>query len=813
MKLLFTLLACTVLSLGLQAQTANIQGQLQDADAAPVIFANLALYNAADSSMAKVETTDESGIFNIQGLAAGNYFLVVTYVGAADLRKEGLTLSEGQTLDLGVLSMSPASIELEGATVTASRVMVEIKPDRTVFNVDGTINSVGSDALALLRKAPAVTVDNNDNVSVLGRAGVLIYVDGKRLPLSGDDLSNYLKNLPADQIDRIDIITNPGAKYEAEGNAGIIDIRMKKDKRLGSNGSVSGNASQGRFGRYNLNASGNYRNKLMNVFGNVGQGQGMGFNDMTFSSVQNSLSMNESNEQENSWNYYNYRVGTDFFLNDNNTIGFLVSGNQSAGDHSSTNRVELATLAAPDVIDSILVANNTEDNERSANTFNLNYRFDNRKGRTVNVDADYGTYSNESIRFQPNRYYDANEETLLTEVLNSFDTPTDIDIYTFKVDYEDQLLGGQFGAGTKLSKVVSDNTFLFYDVVNEENVQNNQFSNIFKYDEMVYAGYVSYARSLSEKVNISAGLRAEQTDATGDLQAFLDELQEDPVEFDYLQWFPSMGITYQLKPKQSIALNYSRRINRPDYNVLNPFNNRLSELSYEKGNPFLSPEIVNNVELNYSLNYRYNFKLGYSKTTDQITRLIAPDELDPRANFITWANLAEQTVVSFNFSAPVQINKKWNAYFNASASYLDNQADYGDGAVVDVQAFTYNIYTQQTFNLPAGFTGEISGWFSGPGVWGGVFEYDPSWSLDVGLQKKFFNDALNVRVSASDLFYETGWSGVSSFDGLVSEGGGNWDSRRVTVSLNYRFGNQNVKSRRRQTGLEDEAGRVGGGNN
>ena len=813
MKLLFTLLACTVLSLGLQAQTANIQGQLQDAEEAPVIFANLALYNAADSSMAKVETTNESGIFNIRGLAAGNYFLVVTYVGAADLRKEGLTLNEGQTLDLGVLSMAPASIELEGATVTASRVMVEIKPDRTVFNVDGTINSVGSDALALLRKAPAVTVDNNDNVSVLGRAGVLIYVDGKRLPLSGDDLSNYLKNLPADQIDRIDIITNPGAKYEAEGNAGIIDIRMKKDKRLGSNGSVSANASQGRFGRYNLNASGNYRNKFMNVFGNVGQGQGMGFNNMTFNSVQNNLSMNESNEQEHSWNYYNYRVGTDFFLNDNNTIGFLVSGNQSVGDHNSTNRVELATLAAPDVIDSILIANNTEENERSSNTFNLNYRFDNRKGRSVNVDADYGTYSNESIRFQPNRYYDANEETLLTEVLNSFDTPTDIDIYTFKVDYEDQFLGGQFGAGTKLSKVVSDNTFLFYDVINEENVQNNQFSNIFKYDEMVYAGYVSYARSLGEKVNISAGVRAEQTDATGDLQAFIDELQEDPVEFDYLQWFPSLGVTYQLKPKQSIALNYSRRINRPDYNVLNPFNNRLSELSYEKGNPFLSPEIVNNVELNYSLNYRYNFKLGYSKTTDQITRLIAPDEVDPRANFISWANLAEQTVVSFNFSAPVQINKKWSAYFNASASYLDNQADYGDGAVVDVQAFTYSIYTQQTFNLPAGFTGEISGWFSGPGVWGGVFEYDPSWSLDVGLQKKFFNDALNVRVSASDLFYETGWSGVSSFDGLVSEGGGNWDSRRVTLSLNYRFGNQNVKSRRRQTGLEDEAGRVGGGDN
>ncbi len=348
-----------------------------------------------------------------------------------------------------------------------------------------------------------------------------------------------------------------------------------------------------------------------------------------------------------------------------------------------------------------------------------------------------------------------------------------------------------------------------YDVFDDQQNLNIQQSNTFDYDEDVYAGYVNYARPINDAWSFSAGIRAEQTDAVGNLVAFDVNLMEPPVELNYLNWFPSAGLTWQMSPKQTFALNYGRRINRPDYNVLNPFNNQLSQLSYEKGNPFLRPEIVNNLELGYTLNYRYNFKVAYSKTMDQITRLIGPDENDPRANFITWENLAEQTVWSMNISAPIQVMKGWSSYINLNASHLDNQADYGDGAIVDVQAFTYNIYQQSTFDLPFGFKGEISGWFSGPGIWGGVFNYDTSWSLDVGLQRRFLNDAVNIRLNASDLFYESGWSGTSEFDGLITTGAGNWDSRRVSLSISYDMGNRNVKSRKRSTGLEDEAKRVG----
>lgn len=810
MKTIFTPALILISILSAQAQTSSLRGQLQNTDQSAVVFANVALYSTLDSSLAKVETSDEAGVFTFIGINPGTYNLVATHVGSEDLVKNDIVLKPDQQTDLGVLSFESAIVDLQEATITASRTLVEIKPDRTVFNVEGTINSTGSDALSLLRKAPAVTVDNNDNINVLGRSGVLIYIDGKRLPLGGQELSNYLSNIPADQIDRIDIITNPGAKYEAEGNAGIIDIRLKKDKNLGANGSLSGSFSQGRYARGNISGSGNYRNKTMNVFGSAGIGQGGGFHRIEFLSFQNGLVLDEIYHNINNWGHNDYRFGTDFFLGKKHTLGFLYSGGNGKTDRMAYNRIAIANGQTASSIDSILVADTDVNDSRNQNAFNLNYRFDNNKGRTLNIDADYGAYRNMSERYQPNQYFDAQEEVVLSEFINSFDTPTDIDIYTFKVDFESDLLGGKLSLGSKLSRVVSDNTFLVNDVLNGIPVQDNNKSNRFEYDENVYAGYVNYGRPLGEKWNFSAGIRAEQTDATGNLQAFLPELQEPPVILDYLNWFPSAGLTWQLAPQHGLALNYGRRINRPDYNVLNPFNNQLSQLSYEKGNPFLRPEIVNNLELGYTLAYRYNFKIAYSLTTDQITRLIAPDEDDPRANFITWANLAEQRIFSANISAPVQIFKWWNAYFNLSGSHQDNQADYGDGAIVDVQAFSYNIYQQHTFDLPAGFKGEISGWYSGPGIWGGIFLYETSWSLDLGLQRKFLRNRLNVRLNVNDIFYESGWDGFSDFDGLYTAGFGRWDSRRVNLSLSYNFGNENVKSRRRNTGLEDEAGRVGG---
>jgi len=551
----------------------------------------------------------------------------------------------------------------------------------------------------------------------------------------------------------MDIITNPGAKYEAQGNAGIIDIRLKKDKSLGSNGTIGGTVTQGRKFRSNMSSTGNYRNKQLNTFGSLGYNKGENINVMMFENFQNGLLLVEENDTEREFSGVNYRWGTDFFVAKNHTVGFLVSGNNNSSEATTLNTSDISLQSTPMTIDSVLRAENENFADRDQATYNLNYAYKGDKS-SVNIDLDYGDFDNVSIAFQPNRYFTADTDQLLTENITRFSTPSNIDIITAKLDYEVEALGGQVGAGTKYSKVKTDNIFAFFNVIDGIDVRNDSRSNKFVYDENVTAGYLNYARSLSQKVSISTGLRVEHTDATGDLMAF-DGSETDPVEFNYVSFFPSAGVTYTPSRMHTWSANYGRRINRPDYNVLNPFEEQLSELSFSKGNPFLSPEIVNNIELGYTYAYRYNFKLG--------------------------------------------------------ANYLDNQADYGENGVVDVQAFSYNLFQQSTFTLGRGYTGEISGWFSGPGVWGGVFEFDSSYSLNLGLQKKFFNDNLNVRLSANDVTFQSFWSGEANFNGLRGVGQGNWDSRFVSLSLNYKLGNNNVKSRKRKTGIEAESKRVGSG--
>lgn len=799
----------------------TIKGKILDDTSQPVIYANVVLYTQSDSAMYKVQTTDDLGDFSFE-VASDKYYMDVSYIGLADYHVNEIQV-DYEDVDLGTLTMNSGGIELETAIVTARRALVEVKPDRTVFNVEGTINSAGDNGLGLLRKAPGVLVDNNNNITVLGRSGVLMYVDGKRLPISGDELTAYLQALPAEQIDKIDIITNPGARYEAEGNAGIIDIRMKKDKSLGFNGSVSLTASQGEIFRGNVSSMLNYRNAKFNSFGTLGYNHGKWLEDYGFDSSQNGFRLLSLSKWVGEQAGENLRFGTDFYVARNHTIGFILTRGSTGGDFVSMNRNRISTdlvtnfgttlpkqaTIPVESIDSILIAEQIGFQDRDRETYNLNYAY-NKDDNYVNLDLDYGRFRTVRNSDQPNTYYDNQETEILNYNAYSFITPIEIDIYTAKLDYEKELAGGKLGTGVKYSQVVTDNLFEFYNGIASDAVFNEFSSNQFTYDENVYAAYLSYNRPINEKLSFTSGLRAEQTETNSKLTAFRTELSEPERDSTYLSLFPSLGLSYVVSPRSSFSVNYGRRINRPDYNVLNPFRLQISELGFNIGNPALKPEIVNNYELGYTLDYRYNFKLAYSVTTDQITRLIGTDDSDLKASFINWDNLAKQTVISFNASLPFQVTSKWNAFFNVSTNRTDNQATYPDGNVIDLQAWTYNVFQQHTYNLPKGFNAEVSCWYSGPGIWGGVFKYESSYSINIGLQKKFLQDKLSVKVAFQDLTNQAFWNGYSEFDGLFSYGQGGWDNQRGSISVSYNFGNSEVKAARdRKVGLEDESKRTG----
>ncbi len=800
----------------------SISGSLLDAEGEPVSFANVILQLAVDSSIRKVEVSNIDGKFLFTQIEADDFFVSVKYVGLPDLTTPPFNLGFGESKKLGQLSLKPASLELETATVTAQRAIVEIKSDRTVFNVDGTINSAGGDALTLLRKAPGVLLDNNDNITVLGRAGVLVYIDGKRSPLGGDALTAYLQSLPAEQIDKIDIITNPGAKYEAEGNAGIIDIRLKKNENWGTNGSASLSAAQGKTLRSNASLTLNHREGKWNHYLTGGVYSGANVNTNFFNNFQQEFFIAENIRGEGDWQGGNLKIGTDYFINDKHTVGVLFNGNYNDRFWESNSVARFAPVETPDATSAFLEASNTDNGENINVNGNFNYRYDNKDGETINFDLDYGRFSAESMAMQPNQYFGPDRVTPTRRVVNAFDTPSDIDIYSSQIDYERNLGKGKLSAGAKFTKVLSDNTFRFFDVIGGESTLNDDRSNLFLYDEQVEAGYVSYSTSFGPDnpagqgkiFTATAGVRVEHTNSTGDLTVFGNAQPQEPLNLDYWNIFPNAGLTWAAAPKHNFSLNYGRRINRPDYQVLNPFENKLSEISFEKGNPFLRPEIVNNLELAHTFAYRYTTKLSYSRTTDQITRLVFPDSSVEGGGFITWDNLSSQTLLSLNVSVPADINKWWNVYFTATGNYQDNQGFYEDGSpegsTIDLQVFNFNMYNQHTFKLPGKVSFEVSGFFSGPGVWGGNFEIKAMGALNLGVQRKFLNDKLRVRIGADDIFYTNGWRGSSDFGGQFFTGGGNWDSRRVSLSLNYNFGNEKVKGRKRNTAIEDAAGRIGG---
>lgn len=793
----------------LTSQSAVISGSVEDDKNEAIPYANVILYNVRDSTMVKAGITNESGNYELKGISNGTYFLELSSLGYQKLALNTIILYANQQLKLEKQFLKPSLEKLQEVVITATKPMVEVKHDRTTFNIEGTINSVGSDGIALLSKAPGIFVDNNNNISILGRSGILVYINGKRLPLIGNELSNYLENLSSELIAKIDIITNPGVQYDAEGGAGIIDISLKKDKKLGANTSISTGYTQGRYSNYTLNANGNFRNKKLNVYASAGVLKRKRFNESGFINFLNDIVLFESNDFITRTENYNYQIGVDIFLTDEHTLGTVINGISANRNQETPSRTEISNKATPNQIDSTLVVKGMAESKRNQQTYNLYYRFLHGNGTSFNLNLDYGRYGNRSNRFQPNQYFDTNNE-LLFEQINSIDVPADIDIYTIKVDYETKFGNGKLELGTKLSRIETDNTYLFFDGGLNNRIQNTERSRLFGYTENVYAAYLNYLVPLSERVNISSGLRVEQTSADGVLEAFLPELEEPPVELDYLDWFPHLGISWNMNDDNRFSLNYGRRINRPDFNSLNPFNDQINLLSSEKGNPFLRPEMQNNFELGYSYKSKYNFKMIYSRAEDKITQLVGPDPIEPLATFSTWENLGFQNTLSLSSNMTLSLNNWLNTYMNFSTSYIDNQANFGDNAIIDLQVFSYKLYLQNSIKLPNGITGEISGYYNGPTVWGGVFEMDPNWKLDIGLQRKFLKDKLNARMTITDIFYTSNWSGKADFDGLRYFGSGFTDSRRISINLSYNFGNQNLKRRNREKGLESEDKRVGG---
>jgi hypothetical protein len=798
---------------------AKITGQARDNNGSPVKAITILLNKAADSILVKTAVTDAKGNFEMEGIKAGNYFISTSMVGMQKKFSAVFTAKDGETVIVPILTVLPAGKDLQGVTVTGTyaKPMIEVKADKTVLNVENSINATGSNAFELLQKAPGVVTDKDDNILLKGKNGVRVYIDGRPTQMGNADLAAYLKSINSVDIESIEMIDNPSAKYDASGNAGIINIKLKKNKKFGTNGTFSSGLNVGERPKTNAALSLNYRNKKANLFSNYSNGWNDNINH--FNLFRNQLDSSYDQKSlmtSNGWNH-NIKLGADFFVSKLETIGFIATLNLNDNNNKTESRTPISSISTGK-IGSILYASNAIPAKSSNMNLNFNYRFADSIGHEFNMDFDIGSYDKKSHSLQPNAYFAPYPETLLYNKDYRNNTPTNIKIYTGKIDYETPFKKGKLGAGVKISSVKSANTFDFFNIISGYDFIDYNRSNTFSYTENINAGYVNYNRPLNKKWSIQTGLRVENVVSDGELKR-ADGLPQadDRIKRNYTDLFPSAAITLNQSMNHIFNLTYSRRIDRPNYQELNPFENKIDELTYQKGNAFLKPQYTNSIALTHTYKYRYTTSLSYSHISDYKAQVI--DTAEKSRSFITQKNLATQDIYNINFSLPFQIKKWWSLYANINAYNSHYKADFGVGKKIDINVQSANMYMANSFTIGGGYTGEISGFVTSPSVWAGTFKSKALGTLDLGLQKTLFAGKATFKVSYTDLLKTLHWAGISDFGAAYIKVSGNWESQQLRMNFTLRFGNKQVKaSRQRTTASEEEnkrtqsGGGIGGGN-
>jgi iron complex outermembrane recepter protein len=781
-------------------QAQNIAGTINDDANKPISGASVTLHKAKDSAIVKIAITNNNGAYSFN-VAAAKYFVTVTSIGFA---KNNSTVFEtiGNDFTVPTITLIKASKNLGDVTVVSKKPMIEVKADKTIFNIENSINATGTDAFELLRKSPGVMIDKDDNVQLSGKNGVQVYIDGRPSPLSGKELADYLKTIQSNNIEAIELITNPSAKYDAAGNAGIINIRLKKNKSFGTNGSVNAGYAIGTLPKYSAGLNLNNRNKKVNLFGNYNYNNSKNVNSLSIYRELLDTAFDQNGSMSPISISHTFKTGLDFYANKQNTFGLIVDGNFSNTDMTNYGTTPVTYLPTQKVIRSLVADNSSKAKNNNINV-NGNYKYTDTSGHEINFDANYGHFDNNNNQLQPNYYYN-NAGLRYDSSIYRMISPSKIDIVNGKIDYEQKLAGGKFEAGVKISSVKTDNDFQRYNVQNivgDVKTVDTFRSNRFTYNEQINAGYINFNKQV-KGVMFQIGLRVENSNVT--------VIPYDSIiDRKYTDLFPSASVTFNKNPMNQWSVSYSRRIDRPAYQSLNPFEFKLDDYTYQKGNTQLTPQYTNTFTVSNTYHYMLTTSLSYSHVKDMFAQII--DTIEKSKSFMTSKNLATQDIVNLSVSYPVQ-KGIYSAYFSVNAFYSQYKANFGVDRVVNLEATVANLYMQHSFNLGKGFKSELSSWFSTPQIAEGTFKSKAMGFVDIGLSKSILQGKGNIKLSVSDIFKTMKWQGTSDFVGQHLSGVFKWESQQFKVNFSYRFGKNTVKAaRQRATGVEDESKRTKGG--
>ncbi|HEY0244291.1 MAG TPA: outer membrane beta-barrel family protein, partial [Mucilaginibacter sp.] len=706
------------------------------------------------------------------------------------------------------LTVTDNSKSLQTVNITTTKPLIERKADRMVMNVENSILAAGNSAMEILERAPGVTIDKDDNISLKGKQGVTVMINDKLTYLSSTQLATLLRSTDGTTIESIELITNPSAKYDASGNSGIINIKLKKNKNAGTNGSVTLGTGMGYYFKDNTSVTLNHKEGNLNVFGNFSRndnqrGRVIGIDRKVVDANGQATYFSQSTFMPQINHNNSYRFGADYDLSSKNTIGFIVNGYFNKENDFNTTPTHIGST--PAALDSL--QRTTSTFRQSYNDFaaNLNDRYQiSKSGQVLTADLDYSKFTNtNNAQYQTDFYLpDGSVQHPSTFLRNQ--SPSTINIRTAKVDYTYPINKTlKFESGLKYSDVKTDNDLEAQKLAGSSYINDTSRTNRFVYDEKIAAGYINLSKEY-KGTSIQLGLRGEYTNSTGDLIT-----TSQIVNRKYFNLFPSVFINHTFSKDNELGLTYSRRIDRPSYEDLNPFVYYLDPYTFSQGNPFLKPQYTNSFELNYTYKKTINVSLGYSQTSDVITQIILTDPAK-KVTYQTNLNLQTQNAYNININSPYTIAKWFTGNINLNAFYNQFKSDNLLGANLNKGQAAFAGRVTQAF-LFGGFRAEVLENYQSAQTYG-LFDIKPQYNIDLGLSRAFVDKKLNIKVSCSDIFNTRTNNVDLNYQSDMIRIKQKNESRIARLTLTYNFGNSKIKARNHQTGAEDEKGRVKGGN-
>lgn len=805
LSFIILLLFSIVKPVSAQSDGGKLRAVVVGQDNQPLGAASISLFRMPNHVLLKGTLSNENGEIELLAIPEGKYMLQVSLVGYAMYRSSEMALNAGDFKVLDTIRLQAERKVLNEAQVIGKKPLIENQIDKVVLNVENSILATGNNALELLQKVPGVTLDNK-KINLRGKSNVIIMIDGKPTYLSADEVSRLLENTSSNAIASIEVLTNPPAKYDAAGNAGIINIKTKKNTQFGSNVSLNLNLGQGKYTKADGGFQINHRNNWVNLFSSYNYANTLGFNDLNIDRAVDSKAgttyFNSDSYSKFRYRGHNFKFAADFNLGKQDVIGFVVNGNVSNG-HSTREGSNLIA-SQKGKLDSIVLGSNLSDFKYHYLTYNLNYKKTlDTLGTELTVNGDYSDSKNDDNSTVGNRFLDANwQEFKLPHIFRN-DMLSKTKILVFKTDFVHPFdKTAKLEAGLKYSRVKTDNNLVYEDQDQDgEFVRNNGQSNHFLYNENIAAAYFSLNKSFG-KLSVQARLRVENTSSLGNSVTMGQQTKRN-----YTDFFPTIFIQQQISDIHKLGVSYSRRIDRPDYGALNPFIYYLDQYTYQYGNPYLNPQYTNSYELNYTFKDHYLLSLGYKRTNDAITQIIESNS-ETKAIAQTDKNLTYFDYYNMNVNIPVRPFKWWSISNNATAFYNKFSFDERSGAQRQLEKLSFQVSSTHDIRIGETTNVELTANYSSPAVYG-VLSFQSYYGIDLGVGKTFLDKKMNVKLAVNDVLNTRGKRRLSSYqeDGYYRIRNG-YDSRVVRLSISYRFGNMNIKSVNKKAGNNDEDNRL-----